>query len=131
MKIYVGMGLTHAPPAFRDVFQKELKDELRKLPGVSLLDFVGIEAGTERDVYQHDKHCTETADLCLFVADYPSIGLGMEIIIREATSKPMIVIAHTDSKVTRMLLGMCEETNTPLVRYKNVQDIIAAIQQRS
>lgn len=38
-KVYVGMALTHAPADYRDVFQVELKEKLRRIPSVEVLDF--------------------------------------------------------------------------------------------
>jgi len=63
MKLYVGMGLTQAPKAFREDFQHELKSALRDIAGVSILDFVGLEGSTQGEVYSHDRTCTESADL--------------------------------------------------------------------
>ena len=56
--IYVGMALTDAPEEFRDKFQNELKEMLRALVGVTVLDFIGLEGGSNVDVSRHDKKCT-------------------------------------------------------------------------
>ena len=123
-KIYVGMGLTQAPKEFREDFQNELKANLRNLSEVEVLDFIGLVAGTPTDVYDYDRSHTESAELCVFIVDYPSIGLGMEISIRLASGKKMLIFAHVDAKITRMLTGMCEKEGVSFVRYETVDDIV-------
>jgi len=115
--IYVGMALNDAPLEFKGNFQQELKRKLNAIPGVVVLDFVGTENGTALDVYEHDSSCVKMADLCLFVLDYPSIGLGMEIVIRESVDKPALFVAGEGVKVSRMLLGFLDKKTQPLYRY--------------
>ena len=125
------MGLTNAPASFSVEFQQELKDGLRSIPGIEILDFIGLEGGTQGQVYEYDRACTEKADLCVFIADYPSIGLGMEIVFRYFCGQPMLVFAHYDKKVTRMLTGMCEvEADTMhFSLYNTVEDIIRSVEE--
>ena len=130
--VYVGMGLTQAPEEFRTDFQHELKDRLRVLPEIEILDFYGVELSSSEDdvseeVYELDRKHTESADLVVFVADYPSIGLGMEIALRLATRKQMLVCSHEDAIITRMLLGMCKKENVEFIRYKDVEDIVTKV----
>ena len=127
MQIYVGMGLTQAPKEFREDFQHELKALLRAIDGVEILDFVGLEAGTAADVYDHDCHCTRTADLCIFVVDHPSIGLGMEIMLRQSIGKPMFIFARENASVTRMLKGMCERSGISIRTYTTAADIARSV----
>lgn len=127
------MGLTQAPEEFRNDFQHALKDALRELSEIEILDFYGVDfsntpEGVEKEVYRLDRSHTESADLCVFIADYPSIGLGMEIALRLAARKPMIVFAHEDAVVTRMLTGMCEDEGVPMVRYQTVEDIVKRVE---
>lgn len=127
--IYVGMGLTHAPKEFRNDFQHELKDGLRTLPEVEVLDFYGVDLdsvgeGVEVDVYELDRSHTENADLCVFIVDHHSIGLGMEIALRLVAGKPMIVFARDEFVVTRMLTGMCVKEGVDFVRYTTTQEIV-------
>ena len=121
--IYVGMALTEAPPEFRDDFQTELKSQLRALPDVRVLDFIGLENGTALDVYKHDKMCTETADLCVFVVDHTSTGLGMEIMLRAETQKTCLFFARKEQRITRMLLGFLSSKSWPLHRYSVAREI--------
>lgn len=126
--VYVGMGLTQAPKEFREEFQHELKAALTEA-GFVVTDFVGLTDGTSGDVYRHDKQAALAADICVFVADHPSIGLGMEIAYRQAAGTPMVIFAHKAAVVTRMLIGMCEVENVELVRYETVTDIIEHVKK--
>lgn len=128
-KIYVGMGLTQAPKEFREDFQKELKDALRVLPDIEILDFIGLAGSTKEEVYTYDKSCTESADLAIFIVNHPSIGLGMEIVYRQQTGKSMLICAHADAKITRMLLGMCSVEDVPFHHYNEVSDIVSLVQK--
>lgn len=124
--IYVGMALTEAPDEFRNDFQAELKQALRTIEGVKLLDFIGLENGTEVDVYRHDRKCTVESNLCIFIVDYPSIGLGMEIAYRLETGGPILVFRKANKKVTRMLTGALSTMNLTI----DVYDSVAAIESR-
>ncbi len=127
--MYVGQALTDAPDSFRVDFQNELKAALRKLPEVTVLDFVGLENGTAQDVYLHDRKCTTSATLCVFIVDYASIGLGMEIMIRHHAGGPVLFFAKTGRKVTRMLTGYIECMDKTLTRYNEVEDIIVVVKE--
>lgn len=127
--IYVGQALTDAPPEFRIVFQAELKSALRALPDIEVRDFVGLTAGTALEVYVHDRNCAVTVDFCVFVVDYASIGLGMEIMIRDYEGGAALYFAKTGRKVTRMLMGFLEQKGCLLHRYNEVADIVNIIKE--
>lgn len=129
--IYVGMALTHAPADYRDVFQVELKEKLRLIPNVKVLDFFwvahGEHAGTNPEVYQWDKDQTEMADLFIAMIDYPSLGLGMEIMIRHQSNKPVLFFLEQERRASRMLLGLIEQSGNVLHEYQSVDDIIQVV----
>lgn len=127
--VYVRMGLTNAPKAFREGFQRVLKDALRDIPDVELLDFVGLVDGNKADVYQHDRRCTEEADLAVFICDHPSIGLGMEIVFRHMAEKPMLLCAGANRKVTRMVLGFAAEEMHEFLRYESIGEIVLRVRE--
>lgn len=127
--IYVGQALTDAPDEFRIVFQSDLKRALRELTDVEVRDFVGLANGTALEVYVHDRSCAVTVDLCVFVVDYASIGLGMEVMIRHYEGGKALYFAKTGRKVTRMLMGFLEQNSCPLHRYDEVADIVNVIKQ--
>lgn len=135
MKIYVGMALSGAPAEFREVFQYELKTALRALPETEVLDFFwtthGPEAGDDTAVFLQDKSHTESADLCIFILDYPSLGLGMEMMIRSQVGKPSLffVTANPQNRISRMVLGYIKHTNQTVSTYTTVADIVSEVKQ--
>lgn len=119
-RLYVGCGLTLAPQTFKDSVE-QLKAVLRE--NWDVLEFLGTTAGTAADVYQRDIiENVGTCDALLAIADEPSFGLGWET--REAImlGKPVVAVAHENSRVTRMLLGATHYF--PNLRFQTYQDMI-------
>ena len=125
--VYVAMALTGAPKDFVKDFQQYLKDGLRGLAAVKVVDFIGLENGDETDVYKYDRQCVETSDYCAIVCDHASTGMGMEIAFRLATGKPMGFFAETHSHITRMVTGCAKVENIPFHRYTSVTHLIDMI----
>lgn len=126
--LYIGMALTHAPEAFK-IFGQDLIDEFERRD-ITLLKFVGLTGSDEITVYERDREYTEKADLTVFICDQPSIGLGMEIVFRFFSAKSMLLCAHKEARVTRMVLGFCQKEKVPLHRYQTKGDLIKAIEKQ-
>ncbi|MEK7063393.1 MAG: hypothetical protein AAB955_01735 [Patescibacteria group bacterium] len=120
--LYIGCSLTQAPEGFKQNVE-ELKQTLRT-NGHTVLDFIGLVAGTAKDVYEWDIHqCVEKCDVFVAICDYPAIGLGYELgVAVEKLNKPTLVLAHTDAKITRLVQGI-ECPNYAIVRYSSFSDI--------
>jgi nucleoside 2-deoxyribosyltransferase len=91
--------------------------------------YVGC-ALTEAHVYNWDiGHCVRNCDAIIGICDYPSIGLGYELGEAVRLKKPVLAIAHEDSRVTRLILGAAEvEPNFRFERYKNInKDILKLV----
>ncbi len=125
--IYVGIALTNAPESFRTTFYDELKEGLEALNGVKVLEFIGLKEGQPRDVHEYDRECLEGADLMIGICDHPSTGLGMEIVYRHNTRKPLLLFAHKDATVTRMVVGFSQKEHIPCIKYKAVSDIVSCV----
>lgn len=123
MKIYVGCSLTHAPDDYKTNVEA-MKDGLRAEH--EILDFVGLVAGTTEEVFRHDTWCVSTADLFIAECSYPSIGLGYELGLALTLDKHILVLAHEDAKVTRLVLGITHPKCT-IARYRDWNDIPAHI----
>ncbi len=121
MKIYVGCGLTHAPESFKKAVQ-QLKEALKSVSNLVVLEFLGLENGTARDVFIHDIGCVSKCDLMIAICDEPSIGLGVEMGIQMQTGKPILAFGHESSKITRLILDPPID-NFKFHRYKNFNDI--------
>lgn len=106
-RLYVGCALSEAPPEFREEVES-LKAALDK--DYEVLRFLGLVAGTPRDVYQKDIiENVGTCDLMLAVCDYPSTGMGVEIAIAAvARGAPVLAVAHEGKSITRIITGMAE-----------------------
>lgn len=126
IKIYVGCSLTHASEEFKQSVE-DLKNKLRGHK--TILDFLGLEAGTEENVYLHDIKNVETCDLFLAICDHPSLGLGYELATAvEKYGKPTLAVAHNDTKVTRMILGI-NHPNFSFKRYKDLSEVPALVEE--
>ena len=121
-RIYIGCALTHAPEEFKREVEL-LKTSLR-MDGYKLLEFLGLVAGTERDVYRWDiHHCVATCDFFVAICDHTSIGLGYELAVAvEKLKLPVLAVAHRDAKVTRMILGI-ESRRYEFKRYDTLDDV--------
>jgi len=105
------------------------------LSDISVLDFSwaahGPEANSDISVYELDKKNTEDADLCIFIIDHASLGLGMEMMIRHQTGKPSLFFVHKTPlmRISRMVLGYIAQTNQTLIEYEVSEDIVCAVEQ--
>lgn len=127
-KIYVGCALTHASQDFRDSISI-FKEWLRV--NYEVLDFTGVLDGwtiLSTDIYTHDRHCVINSDLFIAECSYPSTGLGYEIATAIENNKKLLLIAHRDALVTRMILGIPEH-KAKMVRYNNLDDIFPIVSQ--
>lgn len=123
--LYIGCALTHAPETFRAEVGA-LKDSLR--PYYDVFDFVGLEDGTDRDVYNWDiKRCTTEADLFVGIHGFPGDGLGYELGYRvEALRKPALSVAHRDAKVSRLVTGI-EGPENPHFSFKRYNSLMGEV----
>ncbi len=121
MKIYIGCSLTYAPEEFKESIEL-VKNDLRS--DFEVMDFIGTVAGTSQDVYRWDIHeCVEKCDAFIAICDLPSIGLGYELgTAVERLKKPTLALAHKDSKITRLVLGI-EQPNFKFERYDSTDEI--------
>lgn len=120
--LYVGVGLTKAPPEFK-AFAAEFRRRLKYY--YEVLDFVGLEGGTAVDVWNHDIGCVKKSTHMIAVVDDPSIGLGIEI--REAIqckNKPILCLCRQGNQVTRMIIGAAELELLTLEYYSDANDAI-------
>jgi hypothetical protein len=119
-RLYVGCSLTHAPEKFKAKVE-DFKAVLRQ-KGYEVFDFVGLVAGTPRDVYAWDiGHCVGECDGFIGICDEASIGLGWELCEAVRLGKPCLAVAHSDSKVTRLVLGAAEVE--PNLRFETYDDL--------
>jgi hypothetical protein len=112
IKIYVGCALTHAPEEYKQSIYA-LKEHLRNLSGVEILDFVTPLNGEKQtsmdsaEVYNNDIHsCVANANLFIAEITHPSTGLGWELgTAVEKHRTQTIMCAQKDVLVSRLPLG--------------------------
>lgn len=127
-KIYIGCALTYASPEFRDSIAL-FKDWLRSQYDV--LDFTGVLDGwtiLSTEIYAHNRRCVLNSDLFIAECSYPSTGLGYEIATAIENNKKILLIAHQDALVTRMILWIPED-QAKMVRYNDLEDIFPIVSQ--
>lgn len=125
-KIYLGCSLTHSSQEFRD-FVEDLKIKLKAK--YELLDFYGLSAGIDRDIFKHDLKQVKACDLFLAELSHPATGLGFEIATALAHHKPILAIARPDSKVSRLILGI-DSTLFSCIRYSSAEEILDAVEKK-
>lgn len=128
-RIYVGGSLTHASESFRSQVGW-LKNRLRER-GWIVLEFLGLENGTARDVYDWDIYkCVGTCDLLVAVCDHPSIGLGVELgIAVEKHGVWVLAVAHRDTYVSRLIEGIPHKRFS-FARYRDLEEVVGYVQYR-
>jgi hypothetical protein len=91
--------------------------------------FLGLEVGTDQDVYEHDIHeCVRNADLIIAECSFPSLGLGWELgTAVEKYRKPVLAVAKEGTKVTRLVTGAQSERNPDyqFELYRSVEDLLS------
>ena len=122
--VYIGMALTNAPKDFVDEFYPELCSALEATGNIEIIKFLGLEAGEPLSVHKYDTGCIASADLMVGICDYPSTGLGMEIMHRHNLKKPLLLFSHKDATITRMVIGFAQNEDLPCIKYKTVDDIV-------
>ena len=125
-KIYVGCALSSLPVGDKDRFLAMIQQVKRGLRGhFEVLEFLGTTLGTPRDVYMRDiQECVEKTDCMLAICDYGATGLGYEMAIAiEKRGIPVLAMAHTDSQVSRLVIGIPGD-KFRFMRYNSVEDIV-------
>lgn len=104
MKVYVGCSLRKAPEALITQVEK-FKSSLNDLDDVEVLKFVGLGDYQDTDVFSHDIYSVESCDIFVAICDEPSTGLGIEIERAMSLRKPILLPAHQDAEVSKMISG--------------------------
>lgn len=122
--LYVGCALTDGVPDWFVEGVGQVKDDLQE-KGYRVLDFIGLEAGSAEDVYRWDiERCVGSCSLMLAVTDFPSSGLGMEMERANMLGTPLLAVAQTDKRVSRMITGAADVYQTcEFERYDQLQDL--------
>lgn len=124
LKIYVSCSLTHAPEEYKENIKILIK-ELKKIDFVEILEFCSPLPGQQQsvfdaqDVYHNDIHqCVEHAHVLISEISLPSTGLGFELATAmEKHSTQVIMFAHKEAVVSKLILGAAIAHNCSVYRY--------------
>ena len=75
----------------------------------------------DEEVFYLDSRRVRRADLLIYLADYPSTGAGQELIFAHEALVPVMIIAHKNAKVSRMVTGIPGQLFH--VRYTSTSDL--------
>lgn len=119
--IYIGCSLNGAPEVLAQEVVK-LKELLSVDYEYELLEFIGLNYKSTIQVYRWDiEHCVRDCDLFVAICDERSTGLGWELSEAVHLGKPILAVAHKDTKVSGLVLGAAElKANMTFIRYTNL-----------
>jgi len=129
--LYVGCSITHSPKealAQVNKFKSDLSDM-----GYKINDFFDLSVDvTPAEVYRHDiERCIRTSDGFIAICDHPSTGLGFELGEAANLNKPVLLLVHKDTHLTRLIIGAAEVLpNFELVRYDSFDEGVMAIAEK-
>lgn len=105
-RIYLGMALSDAPEWWTGKFQRQVRNELERLPEVVVSRFIGVDQTTPANrVYNYDLGLATGADLMVALTRFPSLGLGMEIQARANLGKATIIFHPAGMYLSKMPRG--------------------------
>ena len=84
-------------------------------------DFPNVSA---EDVWARDRRQALNSDLLILFADYPTTGGGMELEFAHNALMPVLVVAHSGKRVSKMILGCPVVLHRgEVVRYDNFDEL--------
>jgi DNA-binding transcriptional regulator YiaG len=79
------------------------------------------------EVFRTDRHRVIRSDLLVYLAHHPSTGAGQELVFAQEAVVPILVIAHMDTRISRMVTGIPGPLT--LVRYGSVAELSKRLDQ--
>jgi transcriptional regulator with XRE-family HTH domain len=83
---------------------------------------------SDEQVFANDREQVLRSDLVIHVADYPSTGSGEELDIALGALVPIVIVAHGDTRVSRMVTGIPALKLT--ITYRDLDDLRAELWER-
>ncbi len=100
-----------------DLFQPRLVTDPMDHPDVSA-----------EEVFASDRERVLCSDLVIHVADYPSTGSGEELDFASGALVPIVIVAHGDARVSRMVTGIPALKLT--ITYRDLDDLRDELRER-
>ncbi|MCX4882314.1 MULTISPECIES: helix-turn-helix domain-containing protein [unclassified Streptomyces] len=70
------------------------------------------------EVFRTDRHRVINSDFLIYLAHHPSTGAGQELVFAQEAIIPIVVVAHIDTRISRMVTGI--PSPLALVRYDSI-----------
>jgi len=80
-------------------------------------------------VFHTNYNAVKNARVLVVEVSNPSIGTGIEIGFALEWKKPIICLAHSSAKVTRMVRGPAKEGKFELIRYETEEEAMQKLRQ--
>lgn len=81
----------------------------------------------DSEVFRTDRHRVINSDLLIYLAHHPSTGAGQELVFAQESIIPILVVAHIDTRISRMVTGIPGPLT--LVRYDSITQLTAQLDQ--
>ncbi|WP_069764459.1 helix-turn-helix domain-containing protein [Streptomyces sp. LUP47B] len=79
------------------------------------------------EVFRTDRQRVINSDLLIYLAHHPSTGAGQELVFAQEAIVPIVVVAHIDTRISRMVTGIPGPLT--LVRYDSIKQLMEQLGQ--
>ncbi|MGW1715783.1 helix-turn-helix domain-containing protein [Streptomyces sp. NPDC002156] len=79
------------------------------------------------EVFRTDRHRVINSDILIYLAHHPSTGAGQELVFAQEAIVPILVVAHIDTRISRMVTGIPGPLT--LVRYDSITQLTEQLDQ--
>ncbi|MDX3752734.1 helix-turn-helix transcriptional regulator [Streptomyces sp. AK08-02] len=79
------------------------------------------------EVFRTDRRRVINSDLLIYLAHHPSTGAGQELVFAQEAIVPILVVAHMDTRISRMVTGIPGPLT--LVRYDTLTCLTERLEQ--
>jgi len=123
--VYVAGALTGASEIYKDflkavVLGLETEITVNRFFSFELLINPSI---VGENIYVFNDGQILKSDALVAFCDYPSTGMGMEIMMAHQVGKKIIFLHGIDSQPARMLLEFASELGYPILRYSGIESV--------
>lgn len=116
--VYVGCALLIANDIYKSFINAFITVLETKLPVNRFYSFP-LESKEGDNIFVFDEQQVLVSDALVAFVDYPSTGLGMEIMIAHRARKDIVFVVNSKNKISGMLEGLIKKYHYPVVYYSN------------
>ena len=116
--VYVGCALLSSDDKYKSFIYSFIAVLEMKLSVNRFYSF-SPEAKEGDNIFVFDESQVLISDALIAFIDYPSMGLGMEIMIAHRAQKDIVFVVNHENKISRMVEGFIKKYKYPVIRYSN------------